>query len=118
MKRWAQVLYQDMQAGILLEDDQGYLFSYDAGYCRNFSGRPVSLTMPVRMEPYRSRTMFPFFDGLIPEGWMLNVTSEVWKINTRDRMGLLLACCRDTIGAIHIIDRSDEILPDEAEYDE
>ncbi len=117
MHRWAEVRYRDIPAGILLEDDRGYHFTYHTDYCRNH-GQPISLTMPVRLEPYRSTTMFPFFDGLVPEGWMLNVTTEVWKINIRDRMGLLLACCRDTIGAVHIIDRSDEPLEDEAEYDD
>ena len=116
--RWAEVFYRDVKAGMLLEDEHGYLFSYDAEYVRSFPSVPVSLTLPVCMEPYRSKTMFPFFDGLIPEGWMLNITAEVWKISRRDRMGLLLACCRDTIGAVHIIDRSGLSLPDEADYDE
>ena len=46
--------------------------------------------------------MFPFFDGLIPEGWLLDVAEENWKLDRRDRMGLLLACCRDCIGAVSI----------------
>jgi serine/threonine-protein kinase HipA len=46
--------------------------------------------------------LFPFFDGLIPEGWLLNIASESWKINKLDRMGLLLACCQNTIGAVSV----------------
>ncbi len=116
--RWAQVYYRENLSGILLEDAAGYQFSYDPQYFREHRNLPVSLTMPVRMEPYRSKTMFPFFDGLIPEGWMLHVTAEVWKIRPRDRMGLLLACCRDTIGAVHIHDMSGQPLPDEADYEQ
>ncbi|WP_264898916.1 HipA N-terminal domain-containing protein [Sediminibacterium sp. TEGAF015] len=41
----------------------------------------VSFTMPVRKQPYISKRLFPFFDGLIPEGWLLNIASESWKIN-------------------------------------
>ena len=65
--------------------------------------RAVSLTLPLRDEPYDSSTLFSFFDGLIPEGWLLNVVTRNWKLNRKDRFGLLLVACRDTIGkpALH-----------------
>jgi serine/threonine-protein kinase HipA len=47
--------------------------------------------------------MLPFFDGLIPEGWLLQIAVENWKLNPRDRMSLLLTLCRDCIGDIAII---------------
>ena len=46
--------------------------------------------------------LFPFFDGLIPEGWLLNIAEKNWKLKPRDRMGLLMACCLDCIGAVSI----------------
>jgi serine/threonine-protein kinase HipA len=46
--------------------------------------------------------MIPFFDGLIPEGWLLDITVKNWKLDTRDRMGLLLTACKDCIGAVSI----------------
>jgi serine/threonine-protein kinase HipA len=46
--------------------------------------------------------MFPFFDGLIPEGWLLEIAEKNWKLDARGRMGLLLACYRDCIGAVSI----------------
>jgi serine/threonine-protein kinase HipA len=46
--------------------------------------------------------MFPFFDGLIPEGWLLNIAVRTWKLDQRDRMGLLLTVCRDPIGAVRV----------------
>jgi len=45
---------------------------------------------------------FSFFDGLIPEGWMLNILVQNWKLNPSDRMGLLLACCEDCIGNVKV----------------
>jgi serine/threonine-protein kinase HipA len=48
--------------------------------------------------------MFPFFDGLIPEGWLLDIAEKNWKIDSRDRMGLLLACCKDCIGDVSVQD--------------
>ena len=63
----------------------------------------MSLTLPLSDEPYHETVLFPFFDGLIPEGWLLNIAESSWKINQRDRMSLLLACCKDCIGAVSVI---------------
>ena len=46
--------------------------------------------------------MFPFFDGLIPEGWLLDIAQKNWKLNPRDRMEILLKTCHDCIGAVSI----------------
>lgn len=75
---------------------------YDTAYASQSEARPVSLTLPVREVPYTSNVLFPFFDGLIPEGWLLMVAEKNWKLNPRDRMGLLLACCKDCIGNVSI----------------
>lgn len=90
-------------AGMLVEDEDGYRFTYDPAYLARPQARPVSLTMPLRTEPYVSeRELFPFFDGLIPEGWLLHIAATNWKLNPRDRMGLLLVCCTDCIGAVSV----------------
>ena len=88
-------------AGILVEDEDGYSFTYDKEYLQSGS-KPVSLTLPLKSEPQHSKTMIPFFDGLIPEGWLLDIAEKNWKLNERDRMGLLLVCCRDCIGAVSL----------------
>jgi serine/threonine-protein kinase HipA len=62
----------------------------------------ITFTLPVREETYKSNRLFPFFEGLIPEGWLLNIASKNWKINPNDRMGLLLACCQNCIGAVSV----------------
>lgn len=89
-------------AGVLTENEDGYLFQYTKEYLSNPKAKPVSLTLPLREESFMSKTMFPFFDGLIPEGWLLEIAEKNWKLDARDRMGLLLACCRDCIGAVSI----------------
>ena len=89
-------------AGILSETEQGYSFVYDLDYIRHNEAQAVSLTFPLRQAPYQSNILFPFFDGLIPEGWLLDIAERNWKLNQKDRMGLLLACCKDCIGALSI----------------
>jgi serine/threonine-protein kinase HipA len=101
--RKANVFMRDRLAGYLSETEDGYRFMYDPDYMQRQDAEPVSLTLPLTNKPYSNKIMFPFFDGLIPEGWLLEVAERNWKLNPRDRMGLLLACCRDCIGAISII---------------
>jgi serine/threonine-protein kinase HipA len=97
--RKAKVFVNNTKAGELIENDDGmYIFQYSEGYYKD----PVSLTLPTRKEPYKSKILFPFFDGLIPEGWMLNVAVQNWKLNIFDRMGLLLTLCHDCIGNVRI----------------
>ena len=100
--RTAHIYVRDQFAGILSETDEGYSFSYDTEYLNNPKASAVSLTMPLTSQPYQSRILFPFFDGLIPEGWLLEVVSKNWKINPKDRFGILLVACRDCIGNVSV----------------
>lgn len=84
---------------------------YDKAYAAHPYARPVSLTLPVREAPYTSKVLFPFFDGLIPEGWLLNIAEKNWKLSPRDRMGLLLACCKDCIGSVSVDELKEEDTP-------
>jgi len=101
--RKAKVIYKRKHAGMLEEVDNGYRFTYNSSYINNGNAVPISATLPLQKKVYESRILFPFFDGLIPEGWLLDIAEKNWKLNARDRMGLLLACCKDCIGAVSII---------------
>ncbi|MBQ2435662.1 MAG: HipA N-terminal domain-containing protein [Bacteroidaceae bacterium] len=98
----AVVWCRGRRAGTLIEDENGYTFVYDADYLSLADAEAVSLTLPLSQESYHDKVLFPFFDGLIPEGWLLDIAGKNWKIDVRDRMSLLLACCKDCIGAVGI----------------
>jgi serine/threonine-protein kinase HipA len=100
--RTAEIRMHDKVAGWLSQDENGYHFVYDAGYLRLIDIEPISLTLPLQEAPINSKILFPFFDGLIPEGWLLDIAEKNWKLNPRDRMGLLMACCKDCIGAVSV----------------
>jgi len=100
--RTAYVYVRDTFAGTLKETDSGYSFIYDNNYLERPDATAVSLTLPMQQEEYTSKTLFSFFDGLIPEGWLLNVVSRNWKIDRKDRFGLLLVACKDPIGNVRI----------------
>lgn len=103
-----KVYMYDSLAGILTEDESGFTFTYDSNYLKADDAEAISLTMPLTAESYHNTVLFPFFDGLIPEGWLLGIAERSWKINQRDRMSLLLACCKDCIGAVSVIPIDEE----------
>jgi serine/threonine-protein kinase HipA len=101
--RQANILYNNILAGILTETNDGlYTFQYNENYIDLYSDSFITFTMPVNHTLYKENRLFPFFEGLIPEGWLLEIASENWKINPNDRMGLLLACCQNCIGAVSV----------------
>jgi serine/threonine-protein kinase HipA len=100
--RKAEIRIHNKTAGWLTQDAEGYHFQYDKQYLLSPSKLPVSLTLPLQDAPFTSKVMIPFFDGLIPEGWLLDIAERNWKLNNRDRMGLLMACCKDCIGAVSV----------------
>jgi serine/threonine-protein kinase HipA len=100
--RNAEIKIREQTAGWLIQDEAGYRFTYDQAYLQSSIAEPVSLTLPLQEKPFISNVLFPFFDGLIPEGWLLDIAEKNWKLNPRDRMGLLLTCCKDCIGAVSV----------------
>ena len=102
MSRKGKVYYKELYAGIVTEDENEYTFEYAKEFLKNPDARPISLTLPLRSEQYSSKVLFPFFDGLIPEGWILDIAEKNWKINSRDRMELLLTFCKEAIGAVSV----------------
>ncbi len=103
MARKADVYMEGLKAGILEEQGSSYAFTYDPAYLADEKAHAISLSLPLQEDPYEDKRLFPFFDGLIPEGWLLDIAEQTWKLDPRDRMGLLLACCRDCIGAVSIV---------------
>jgi serine/threonine-protein kinase HipA len=98
----AKVYLFNKLAGILTEDENGFHFQYDQKYLKTKDAEPISLTLPLTDLKYESKVLFPFFDGLIPEGWLLDIAQRNWKLDPRDRMEILLKTCRDCIGAVSI----------------
>lgn len=99
----AKIFRNNVFVGMLTENDMGYEFRYDSDYLQSEDAEAVSLTLPLTDRPYRDKVLFPFFDGLIPEGWLLDIAEQSWKISARDRFSLLLACCKDCIGNVSVM---------------
>lgn len=101
--RQAEKYRKDILAGVLTEDGGEYRFCYDEAYLSREDTRPVSLTLPLQAETFVSPMLFPFFDGLIPEGWLLDVALRNTDISILDRMSLLQLCCKECIGSVSVV---------------
>ena len=102
MKRVGNVKLSGRLVGTIEEDAGQTVFTYSPEWLAQPDSVPVSLTLPLRDEPYVSQGLHPFFENLLPEGWLLDVTTKKLKISKDDRFGLLLATCRDCVGAVEI----------------
>lgn len=103
--RTAYIYLDDIFSGELSECEDGYVFIYDDRYFEDESKQAISLTIPKKQKRYISKILFPFFDGLIPEGWMLNFVSTNWGINIRDRFGILMVACKDTVSRVRVLEK-------------
>ncbi len=101
--RTAIVYYNGKKAGVLRRTPGGYGFEYDGAYAAAPGARPVSLALPLKTGKFESPALFPFFEGLLPEGWLLDITSKALKIDKNDKFELLLHVGRDMIGAVSVL---------------
>ncbi len=98
--RIAVVMFKNRRAGIIEETPVGYLFTYDPDYVSD--GDPIAVSFPLQAQPFESEDLFPFFKGLLPEGWYREIVSKTLKIDKKDLFGFLMSACEDCIGAVWI----------------
>jgi serine/threonine-protein kinase HipA len=102
--RTARVRVNTIEAGLLTElSSKQYRFVYR----ENYRGAPVSLTMPITTKIYEFDRFPPFFEGLLPEGILLEALLRKCKLDRKDYFGQLLQVGRDVVGAVSI----EEITP-------
>lgn len=104
--RQCKVFVHDIEAGLLQEkDDKTYCFTYNSDYC----GAPVCLSMPVRVSPYLSEHLFPYFFNILSEGENRQLQSRLLHIDENDDFGILLETAQtDTLGAVTVKPIGDE----------
>jgi HipA N-terminal domain len=108
--RRAVVKVNGQTAGYLTEhDDQSFVFVYDTFYLAETKNTAISPTFPLRIEPYISKTLFPFFYNMLAEGSNKAILCRRLKIDEKDYFGLLLATTsHDTIGPITISKKDED----------
>jgi len=90
------------RVGLIEETETGSRFTYDPAWLASPGALPISLALPLRPDPYESKGLLPYFENLLPEGWLLEIATAKLKIPKDDAFGLLLATCADCIGAVEV----------------
>lgn len=103
--RKAVVYAHGKRAGILMElSPTEYRFDYDDDY----RGQAISLTMPVNEKRFSFNGFPPFFEGLLPEGIMLEGLLRITKIDQKDYFSQLMATGTDLVGAVTVAPMENE----------
>jgi serine/threonine-protein kinase HipA len=96
----AHVLVNGVSAGELqeIERNKQYQFVYE----RNYKGPSVSLEMPTSQLIYTFDRFPPFFEGLLPEGMMLEALLRQTKLDRNDFLSQIIAVGKDLVGNVTI----------------
>lgn len=98
MSRKAIISVNKKQAAEFIELEKGF----EINYFPTYSGQPISLTLPLIKEKYTFESFPAFFDGLLPEGIMLEVLLKKYKLDADDYFGQLLTVGSDLVGAVTV----------------
>ncbi len=98
--RTAKIYFCGIPAGRLFEEEGKHRYIF--GYLPDYTGPAISLTMPLRKEDYEFDRFPPFFDGLLPEGIMLDGLLRSLKIDRNDYFSQLIAVGHDLVGAVTV----------------
>ena len=98
----AKVYYGEQLAGILKKGQKGYSFVYNKNYLEYPQAQPISINFPLTQKEYESDKLFPFFKGLLPEGWLLEINARSLNVDPNNDFEILLATGSDCVGKVSI----------------
>ncbi len=98
--RSAEVSMHGIPAGILEEIESGKKYRFL--YFEKYIGPSIALTMPVDEKEFVFNRFPPFFDGLLPEGLLLEGLLRQRKIDKFDYFSQLIAVGNDLVGAVTV----------------
>jgi len=99
MLRRAAIFQHGILAGHLqAEKDGGWAIEY----VEEYTGTPISLTLPLRKEPYIFQEFPSVLDGLLPEGEQLEALLKKQKIDRNDCFTQLVTLGQDLVGSLSV----------------
>src|SRR5712691_1801890 len=106
------VYCENRLVGHIQESGVALSFAYAPEWLSAADTFPISLTMPLRPEPYPPEVATPWFANLLPEDRLLEQIGRLLGRSQADVYGLLEAIGRETAGALSIggpesVDRAD-----------
>lgn len=98
MNRKAIISVNKIPAAEFIELDKGF----EINYLSTYIGQPISLTLPLNKVNNTFESFPAFFDGLLPEGIMLEILLKKFKLDTNDFFSQLLVVGSDLVGAVTV----------------
>jgi serine/threonine-protein kinase HipA len=97
------VYLHDERAGLLERIDGASLrFTYDPRWLVTAEA-PISLSLPLRAEPYEDPECRPFFKGLLPEGEFLRSIARTFHISAENPFTVLQEIGGECAGAVSLV---------------
>ncbi len=103
--RKAEVSMHCVPAGILEEIEAGKKYRFT--YFEKYTGPSIALTMPVDGKEFVFDCFPPFFDGLLPEGPLLEGLLRQCKIDKFDYLSQLITVGNDLVGAVTVQEKKE-----------
>ena len=103
--RRAEVSMHGVPAGILEEIEAGKKYRFT--YFKKYIGPSIALTMPVDGKEFVFDRFPPFFDGLLPEGPLLEGLLRQCKIDKFDYLSQLITVGNDLVGAVTVQEKKE-----------
>ena len=77
-------------------------FTYANTWTASDDARAISVSLPLRAEPFNRRETLPFFEGLLPEAAQRTAIAQALGVSERNEFRLLEELGGDIAGALEI----------------
>ncbi len=108
MPRSGRVRLDGRLVGTIVDSGRRICFTYLPEWLARPDATPISLTVPLRSEPYVSEGVHPLFENLLPESRLLDIAARKLKISKKDTFGPLQLADGAIACFIERIDRLDD----------
>ena len=104
LKRKLDVYLRDDLVGRLwLGERRRFVFQYDTAWLKRKSPIPLSLSLPLKTEPYLDDTARPFFSNLLPEAGIRQTIARRLGISEQNDYDLLREIGGECAGAVSVL---------------
>ena len=88
-------------------------FTYADSYLENPECQAISIGLPLAEKTFNAQRTRIFFEGLLPEGFTRRCVAEWMHIDENDYVSILSGLGKECLGALKIMDESEEIVTPE-----
>jgi len=92
------------------KDSNDACFTYADAYFANQEHRAISISLPLEEKSFDATRTRIFFEGLLPEAFTRRCVAERMHTDENDYVSILTGLGRECLGAIKIVDESDEAI--------